>query len=192
MGGDGNLWFTEIDGDAIGRITPQGVITEFPLPSPASRPIGITAGPDGNVWFTELLGKIGRITPSGTVSEFTEPSVGFFIVSGPGMNLWFTADGGIGRIATNGQKHVFEFENVARVHVDVGPDDAPVVHQPPELSDRQHDPRRRAPRDSTAILETEAPQFITRGPEDNLWFTAAPGTIGRVNQAGTIEHPHPG
>ena len=48
----------------IGRITPGGAITEFPLPSPGSGPAGIAAGPDDNLWFTEQLGnKIGRITP---------------------------------------------------------------------------------------------------------------------------------
>ena len=49
-GSDGNLWFTEMAASRIGRITPAGVITEFPLPA-GRGPIGITAGPDGNVWF---------------------------------------------------------------------------------------------------------------------------------------------
>src|SRR5260370_40489576 len=30
-GPDGNVWFTEIAGNKIGKITPAGVITEFPL-----------------------------------------------------------------------------------------------------------------------------------------------------------------
>src|SRR5688572_14768365 len=52
-GPDGNLWFTEFFGAKIGRITPLGVITEFPLPTPPGvDPLGITAGPDGNLWFT--------------------------------------------------------------------------------------------------------------------------------------------
>ena len=29
-------------------------ITEYPVPTAASWPYGIAAGPDGNVWFTEL------------------------------------------------------------------------------------------------------------------------------------------
>ena len=63
-GPDGNLWFTEDAGNNIGRITPAGEITEFPLPTPGSGPAGITVGPDGNLWFTEQIGnKIGRINP---------------------------------------------------------------------------------------------------------------------------------
>jgi virginiamycin B lyase len=60
-GPDGNLWFAEAD--HIGRITPAGSITAFPLPTQGSSPEGITAGPDGNLWFTEYIGnKIGRLS----------------------------------------------------------------------------------------------------------------------------------
>lgn len=34
-GPDGNLWFTENNGNKIGRITPAGVITEFPFATPS-------------------------------------------------------------------------------------------------------------------------------------------------------------
>ena len=60
-GPDGNLWFTEQGGNAIGRITPAGVVTQYPA-STSSGPTGIAAGPDGNLWFTEYYtGRIGRI-----------------------------------------------------------------------------------------------------------------------------------
>jgi virginiamycin B lyase len=36
-GPDGNLWFGEVYGDRIGRITPAGVFSEFPLPKPGSK-----------------------------------------------------------------------------------------------------------------------------------------------------------
>ena len=61
-GPDGNLWFTEIDGNNIGRITTAGVVTEFPVPTASSEPEGIAAGPDGNIWFTEFaVNKIGQL-----------------------------------------------------------------------------------------------------------------------------------
>jgi virginiamycin B lyase len=50
-GPDHNLWFTEQGQDKIGRITPTGTITEFPV-TPNSIPTVITSGPDGNLWFT--------------------------------------------------------------------------------------------------------------------------------------------
>lgn len=72
-GPDGALWFTEAScirqsgsrctvGNKIGRITTQGVVTEFPIPSDRSGPHSITAGPDGALWFTEYYGnRIGRL-----------------------------------------------------------------------------------------------------------------------------------
>ncbi|MEA2235253.1 MAG: virginiamycin lyase [Solirubrobacteraceae bacterium] len=70
-GPDGNLWFTEMVANKIGRVTTAGVVTEFPVTTASSGPIGITAGPDGNLWFTEMVaGKVGRITTAGVVTEF--------------------------------------------------------------------------------------------------------------------------
>ena len=61
-GPDGNLWFAELLGNKIGRITTAGAITEFTVPTASSEPLGITAGPDGNLWFTEIGGnKIGQL-----------------------------------------------------------------------------------------------------------------------------------
>src|SRR5947207_4666187 len=53
-GPDGNLWFTEYNGNNIGRITTAGVITEFAQNTVNVGPVGITAGPDGALWFTEI------------------------------------------------------------------------------------------------------------------------------------------
>jgi streptogramin lyase len=46
------------------------------VPTVASQPFEITAGPDGNLWFTELAGnKIGRIDPgTGSITEFSVPT----------------------------------------------------------------------------------------------------------------------
>src|SRR5262245_43613468 len=81
-GPNGTIWFTGRHGERIGRITPEGVITEFPLPNPLSSPYEIVAGPDGNLWFTEEASrdeyKIGRITPGGVITEFPLPDPGRF------------------------------------------------------------------------------------------------------------------
>src|SRR5882762_5839851 len=93
-GQDGNLWFTEGRGGAIGRITPQGTVAEFSIPGGAN-PRRITAGPDGNLWFTEPgADRIGRITLQGIIKEFsTDISPGAEtdgITAGPDGNVWFT------------------------------------------------------------------------------------------------------
>src|SRR5438270_7258815 len=59
-GPDGDLWFTEDLLSEIGRITPSGTITNFPIPSDFTGNLGITTGPDGNLWFTSYSeSKIG-------------------------------------------------------------------------------------------------------------------------------------
>jgi hypothetical protein len=72
-GPDGNLWFTEFWSNRIGRMTPAGALTEFPIPTADSGPRGIVSGPDGNVWFVESSFNhtaIARITTSGNVTEY--------------------------------------------------------------------------------------------------------------------------
>jgi virginiamycin B lyase len=107
-GPDGNIWFTEADGNKIGRSTLSGVITELSLPTSSSRPESIAAGPDGNLWFTEAEGnKIGCISPLGTISEFPLPVAGSHpsnITAGPDGRLWFTESGNnrVGRITSYG------------------------------------------------------------------------------------------
>jgi streptogramin lyase len=47
-GPDGALWFTEFSGNKIGRMTPDGVVTnEFTVPTASSSSVGIAAGPEG-------------------------------------------------------------------------------------------------------------------------------------------------
>jgi streptogramin lyase len=113
-GSDGNVWFTEENGNRIGRITPGGAITEFTAGlSSGALPSEITAGPDGRLWFTESgTNKIGAINPAtGQITEYgptTAPPDG--ITAGPAtdpQSLWFTeySSGGtsrIGRITTAG------------------------------------------------------------------------------------------
>src|SRR5207247_1718620 len=52
-GPDGNLWFTEVAGNKVAKITTGGTITEYTVPTANSQPTEIVAGPDGNLWFTE-------------------------------------------------------------------------------------------------------------------------------------------
>jgi streptogramin lyase len=112
-GPDGNLWFTEFNASQIGRITPTGIVTEFPA---AGTPVGIVTGPDGNLWATEFNGSaIIRIDPSNgqVTGTFTNGITGtnpIGITVGPDNDLWFTEFGGdkIGRLdPTTGQVTTF-------------------------------------------------------------------------------------
>ena len=129
-GPDGNMWFTEAS--AIGRITPSGVITEFPLPSAGVFPAGIAAGPDGNVWFAETgTSSIGRITPTGQITEMRIPGAAcspMGIAAGPDGNVYFTADvdqdtSVLGRVTPSGDMTEFTLpQHTEGRHIVIGPD----------------------------------------------------------------------
>ncbi len=60
---------------AIGRITADGEITEWPTITPRAAPLSVTTGSDGAVWFTlTAADAIGRITLDGTMTEFPLPA----------------------------------------------------------------------------------------------------------------------
>lgn len=75
---------------------PPGVVTEAPIPTAASTPLGIAAGPDSNMWFAENNGnKIARIVPATmAITEFpipTSASQPIDVTRGPTGNpfVWF-------------------------------------------------------------------------------------------------------
>jgi virginiamycin B lyase len=53
---DGSIYFTDVGDSAIGRVLPDGEVTEFPVETAmglASSPNRIARGPEGKLWFTE-------------------------------------------------------------------------------------------------------------------------------------------
>lgn len=197
VGPDGNLWFTEADQNSvdrnarIGRITPNGVVTEFGTGITVnSQPGGITTGPDGNLWFAEPgADRIGRITPDGVVTEFatgiTPGSEPFGITAGPDGNLWFTETGGIGRITPTGTVTVF-FQGVSQgsqpFSITAGPDGnlwfAEAFGGVGRIA-------------TTGVVTefptAEAPSGITAGPDGNLWFTEVVNShVGRITPTGVV------
>lgn len=103
------IWFTGKATGTVGRISPDGKITTFPLSTVGSVPIYVRAGNDGTMWVTELVGNaIARITADGMVKEFAIPthnSRPIAIVPEPGSNaMWFTQEAGnrVARIAPDG------------------------------------------------------------------------------------------
>src|SRR5262249_39615245 len=153
------IWSTEVFGNKIGRITPDGTITEFPIPTASSLPGGIALGPDGNMWFTESnKNKIGRITtvgtastPAGTITEFPLPTPlngPLFITRAADNRMWFTENfsNKIGRITADGV--ITEF---------------PIA------------------------TPGSGPLGIVAGPDGNVWFTELDGgKLGKITPGGFI------
>ena len=196
-GPDGNLWFTEIAGNRIGRITPLGVVTEFSTGITAgAAPRGITAGPDGNLWFTENNGnRIGRITPLGVVTEFTGitgVAAPTGITAGPDGNLWFTEAAGnrIGRITPLGVITEFSTGITAGAQTNdiaAGPDGNLWFTELAGNRIGRITPLGVVTEFSTGITAGAQPAAITAGPDGNLWFTELGiDRIGRITPLGVV------
>jgi len=149
VGPEGNIWFSQRG--EIGRMTPNGEVTEFHLPVSAPSSIrhtgGITVGADGNLWFPTWVtyvdkegheGRIGRITPGGEIDEFQLPNsdenIAREVALGSDGNIWFTGSHGdriltpgeIGRITPIGQITEFPtpYAEVGPLGITAGPDGA--------------------------------------------------------------------
>jgi virginiamycin B lyase len=191
-GPDGAVWYTEFKASKIGRITPAGTVTEYPVP-PSSYygPTGITVGPDGALWFAER-DTIGRITTAGVVTEYPVPGPNggpLQITSGPDGALWFTEtyDNSVGRMTTAGVVTIYPLPNPNSypVGITTGSDGALWFTESGRIG-----------RITTAGLVTEyalpanvGDYQITLGPDGALWFTGSNqfgGTIARITTQGAV------
>jgi virginiamycin B lyase len=172
------MWFTEFRGNKIGRISPTGVVNEYPLPTLGSNPAVIAAGPDGNMWFTEQIGnKIGKITPAGVITEYALPaySAPGGIAAGSDGNMWFTEVGGnrIGSITPTGV--------ITEVNIPTAMASAVLIAAGPDgnmwFTERTGN---KIGSITPAGVITEyaiplakaSPSNITAGADGNMWFTA--------------------
>jgi len=107
-GFSGDLWFTEPEFNQVAKITSAGVITEFPVPTANSNPLGISTVGGADAWFTEYnANKIGHVTSAGVFTEYTIPTPNsgpWGIISGPTGGYWFVEQLGnkIGFISNTG------------------------------------------------------------------------------------------
>lgn len=103
-GSDGNIWYSTLGTNMIGKMTSDGTTTEWSIPTSNSNPTDVCLGPDGNVWFVENAGNtIGKITTAGTITEYplaTPYPNG--CTEGADGNVWYATNTAIEGITTGG------------------------------------------------------------------------------------------
>ncbi|HKQ75859.1 MAG TPA: hypothetical protein VJ810_19345 [Blastocatellia bacterium] len=190
-GPDGNIWFTIRNRAKIGRITPEGVITEFPLPNPLSSPYEIAAGPDGNLWFTEEAStneyKIGRITPGGVITEFPLPDPSRFpqfLINGNNGALYYYSQTKLVRFETNGTATEYSIPLSTRlggISIPLVADASGNIHCiqarqfEPVITEYFHlklTPAGVLTERSLGALPFHSLWDLGRGPDGNIWYSA--------------------
>jgi virginiamycin B lyase len=211
MGSDGNIWYTEgYVNDLIGRLTPDGEITEFPIPGDAFGFTGaeqIIPGPGGKLWFasTETNG-IGSIDPTATDPGSTmqifnvpvsNPGVG---AGGEGVRgLTFDSQGNLWMAEQNtSQPRWFEF-NTSTDQATVVLNPTPGTHQYGMtlasdgslwFTDNANNAVGQIILTTNGIASVTEyplpipqtnPSVITTGPGDTVWFNSLDSnTVGEV------------
>ena len=89
-GSDGNVWFTVAN--QLGQITPNGTITEIPIPSNSfiAEPGDLTTGFDGNLWFT-AGSQIGQFVLDGITTTPTTTHLSAPVTAVAGQPVTLTA-----------------------------------------------------------------------------------------------------
>jgi uncharacterized delta-60 repeat protein len=197
-GPDGNLWFSEVNAPRIGKITPQGSVSEIALPISPDQIVGqIVSGPNGNLWFSIATvnatdgtpsgaGEILEMTPAGTVvQEFTLPTVddALCLTQGPDGNIWF-ADyyrGMIGRMTPAGAVTYFQAP-YGIAGIIAGPD-GNLWFEGTSLPSIG----RVAPDGTITVFPLPSGgRGLTAGPDGNLWMCAGDNEIYRISTAGQL------
>jgi virginiamycin B lyase len=194
---DGNLWYTDSDNGNIGKVTPQGQITTFPVPSPTSVPYYMVQGPSSTLWFTEFNRGIGSVTTAGQVTEYPDPSSRWYhqsIAVAPDGNLWVsvydrsTGAPALEKIAPSGNYLSTFFLAKARTAVFLarGPDGNIWFDDPGTGSIARVDPTNGRVKYFGSVHGT--PHQIIAGPDGNLWVAvvAQPDIVARVTLRGHI------
>jgi virginiamycin B lyase len=190
-GPDGNLWFTESNGNKVAKVTTAGVVTEYALPTAGADPRGIVAGPDGNLWFTEFnVNKVAKVTTAGAFTEYTitTPTSGpYGITTGPDGNLWFIENSSnkVAKVTTSGvfTEYPIPTTNSFAISIAAGPDG--------NLWFTEANPNHIGKVTPAGVFteytpaSSDAPADITAGP-GGLWFTEFSNRVGRVTTAGVF------
>jgi len=107
LGKGGNVWFNETDysdatGGKLARLSPNGVITEWAVPTAGAELEEIALDQQGNLWFAEQgntafapsPNKVGKLNPeANTITEYTSPTPNSRpagIVVAPDNTIWFS------------------------------------------------------------------------------------------------------
>lgn len=191
---DGTMWcqngsasaqdvVTRVNADAAGGVS-------FPLPSDATYPMGLAAGPVGSIWFT-------RSSTDGTFTSPSRGSIGYLdaasgaaqiwstgsrsapqdLLMGPDGQMWFTNRGaapGIGHISGNGVGAISSVGSYEPTSLTFGPDGAIW------FTDQKNNSIVRVTTDQLGVTNVDLGDGVTMMPTNATRTTLPVGRLGKV------------
>lgn len=184
-GSDGNVWFAESACGALGRITPSGVITSFPIAN-AGCATALTAGPDGALWFACIGGNlVGRMDTSGNSTTYpllTPNGRPQAITTGVDGNLWTWEEVGGDWVRVTPAGVVSEFPpRFKSKHYDgyiitQGPNGILYANSSLQNKVSKFNVRKLKAEDPIVLAPNQIASGIAVGPDHDLWFTTGSQT----------------
>ena len=90
-----DVWYADIGGGAVGRVSPDGSVHLVPFDDPGCRPHAVAADPDGGCWVTLwAASKLARVTDDGVVREFPLPGEEPHGLAVTGDRVWVAMESG--------------------------------------------------------------------------------------------------
>jgi virginiamycin B lyase len=205
-GDDGSsFWFVEQAANRIGKISTQGVITEYLLPLSGYQPSSIANGPGDTFWFPYVSTNngtsfIGRMTgASGQVTLYqlsVSLSSATAITRGPNDTLWFVSGKNqIGSVTADGTIKTYTLNGVTWTQdIAQGPDGALWFTYTGDTSPQSGVARFTTDGSLTFYPVTEAGMAqITTGRDNDLWFAvfedeqgSEQKNVGRITTSGAL------
>ena len=213
-GPDGNVYFTDTLNNAIGQITPAGLITELPLPTSGGGFFkngldGIALGSNNKLMFTESTqGRLGAMTTTGSYNPVPIDSTGKNTGQEPDQitasrdgTLWFTEDAAeaIGELTPSGVFSQYPVSGATNggilgpsmKGITVGPDGNIWFTNWGSSGDFIGMMTPAGNVTEYPLSFGTDPVGITSGPDGNLWFTAyGSNTIDVMSTSGTLLHQY--
>lgn len=196
QGADGDMWFSDVIGNYIGRIDTSGGVRQFPIPHTSSNYYGIALGPDSAMWFTEYVqSAVGRITTGGQMTEYPiqngSGSGPDGIATGPDGNLWVTlhATSKIAKLVPSTgvfTQYATPTSSSNPFGIAAGPDGALWFAEFNGNQIGRIDTSGNI-REFRLLTYNAGPSMIAAGPDNALWFTEfLAENIGRIDTSGNV------
>lgn len=201
-GDDGSsFFFVEQKANRIGKITTQGAITEYLLPSEQNGYDlrGIANGPDDSFWFTYSSPRdtayIGRlVSGSGQITLYTVGSAEddlnlIDITRGPHDPLWFIGSGFVGCIHPDGEYTIFHIDAIGTTYRIVAANDGALWFTYEGHIDDTYGVARISTdgEDLTYYQVPERVRDIVAGDGNDLWFVPEDGqSVYRITTSGQL------